>query len=153
MRSTKSHILDRTRTKYAGIFACVFAFVLSVALCPGVAQAEVRNSDVVLGQTIEEQGFTAAQAPNIVAEYAYLVSSDGTIYFARNAYDQVHIASITKIMTALVAVSYTHLDVYKRQAIFLSSHVSKCITTALAMVRRISSACASAPQLRRISLA
>ena len=56
MRSTKSHILDRTRTKYAGIFACVFAFVLSVVLCPGVAQAEVRNSDVVLGQTIEEQG-------------------------------------------------------------------------------------------------
>lgn len=106
MRSTKSHILDRTRTKYAGIFACVFAFVLSVALCPGVAQAEVRNSDVVLGQTIEEQGFTAAQAPNIVAEYAYLVSSDGTIYFARNAYDQVHIASITKIMTALVALDY-----------------------------------------------
>ena len=53
MRSTKSHILDRARTKYAGIFACVFAFVLSVALCPGVAQAEVRNSDVVLGQTIE----------------------------------------------------------------------------------------------------
>lgn len=79
---------------------------LSVALCPGVAQAEVRNSDVVLGQTIEEQGFTAAQAPNIVAEYAYLVSSDGTIYFARNAYDQVHIASITKIMTALVALDY-----------------------------------------------
>ena len=106
MRSTKSHILDRARTKYAGIFACVFAFVLSVALCPGVAQAEVRNSDVVLGQTIEEQGFTAAQAPNIVAEYAYLVSSDGTIYFARNAYDQVHIASITKIMTALVALDY-----------------------------------------------
>lgn len=61
---------------------------------------------MVLGQTIEEQGFTAAQAPNIVAEYAYLVSSDGTIYFARNAYDQVHIASITKIMTALVALDY-----------------------------------------------
>ena len=83
MRSTSSHNLDRTPTKYAGILACVFAFVLSVALFPCAAQAEVRNSDVVLGQTIEEQGFTAAQAPNIAAEYAYLVSSDGTIYFAR----------------------------------------------------------------------
>lgn len=66
----------------------------------------MRNSDVVLGQTVEEQGFTASQAPNIAAEYAYLVSSDGTIYFARNAYEQVHIASITKIMTAIVALEY-----------------------------------------------
>lgn len=106
MRSTSTHTFNRTRTKYAGIIACVFAFVLSFALCPNIAFAEVRNSDVVLGQTIEEQGFTASQAPNIACEYAYLVSSDGTIYFARNAYDQVHIASITKIMTAIIALEY-----------------------------------------------
>lgn len=92
--------------KSAGVLACVFAFALSFALVPQPANAEVRNSDVVLGQTIESLGFTASQAPNIAAEYAYLVSSDGTIYYARNAYEQVHIASITKIMTALVALDY-----------------------------------------------
>lgn len=97
---------NRTRSQYAGILACVFAFILTLGLLPSVAQAEVRNSDIVLGQTVEVQGFTASQAPNIAAEYAYLVSSDGTIYFARNANEQVHIASITKIMTALVALEY-----------------------------------------------
>lgn len=106
MWSTNRVQQTKNRSKYAGIIACVFAFLLSLSLQPGLAQAEVRNSDVVLGQTVEEQGFTASQAPNIACEYAYLVSSDGTIYYARNAYEQVHIASITKIMTALVALDY-----------------------------------------------
>lgn len=103
---TKSRSHNIERSKYAGIIACVFAFILSLSLCPSLAQADVRSSDVVLGETIEEQGFTASQAPNIAAEHAYLVSSDGTIYYARDAYEQVHIASITKIMTALVALDY-----------------------------------------------
>lgn len=106
MWSTNSTSLKRIRTEYASILACVFAFIVSLALCPSYAQAEVRNSDMVLGQTIESQGFTASQAPNIAAEHAYLVSSDGTIYYARDPYAQVHIASITKIMTALVALDY-----------------------------------------------
>lgn len=85
-----------------------FALALIVCLlfCPSFSYAEVRNSDVVLGSSIESQGFTASQAPNIACEYAYLMSSDGTVYFARDAHEQVHIASITKIMTALVALDY-----------------------------------------------
>ncbi len=106
MCSTKRIQQTKNHSKYAGIVACVFAFLLSLSLQPALAQAEVRNSDVVLGQTVEQQGFTASQAPNIACEYAYLVSSDGTIYYARNAYEQVHIASITKIMTAIVALEY-----------------------------------------------
>lgn len=106
MWSTKRIQQTKNHSKYAGIVACVFAFLLSLSLQPALAQAEVRNSDVVLGQTVEQQGFTASQAPNIACEYAYLVSSDGTIYYARNAYEQVHIASITKIMTAIVALEY-----------------------------------------------
>jgi D-alanyl-D-alanine carboxypeptidase (penicillin-binding protein 5/6) len=106
MYSTKRILQNKNRFRYAGLIACVFAFLLTLSLQPSFAQAEVRNSDVVLGQSVEEQGFTASQAPNIACEYAYLVSSDGTIYYARNAYEQVHIASITKIMTALVALDY-----------------------------------------------
>ena len=97
---------ERLRRWHARLCACLIACALGLVLCPTLADAEVRNSDVVLGQTIESQGFTASQAPNIAAEYAYLVSSDGTIYYARNAYEQVHIASITKIMTALVALDH-----------------------------------------------
>lgn len=98
-RATKS-------ARYASILACVFAFVISAYLAPNLAQAEVRNSDMVLGLTVEAQGFTASQAPNVSAEYVYLIASDGTTYFARNPYEQVHIASITKIMTAIVALEY-----------------------------------------------
>ena len=42
----------------------------------------------------------------------------GTVLYEKNADEQVPIASITKVMTLLLtfeAVSYTHLDVYKRQ--------------------------------------
>lgn len=98
---------ERLHRWHAHLCACLLACALALVLCPTLADAEVRNSDVVLGQTIESQGFTASQAPNIAAEYAYLVSSDGTIYYARNAYEQVHIASITKIMTALVALDHS----------------------------------------------
>ena len=77
-------------------FCCVWA--------PQDAHAEVRKADVIAGVSVEDRGLTIAECPSIDAEYAVLVDQDGTVYFGRNADDSSRIASITKVMTAIVAI-------------------------------------------------
>lgn len=73
-------------------------------LAPGAAWADVRKTDLVMGRTVEQRGLPAALCPNVAADYAVLLSSDGTVYFERDADTQARIASITKVMTAIVAL-------------------------------------------------
>ncbi len=68
------------------------------------AFADVRRADVVLGQSVESRGLSVAQCPNITAQHAILIDSNGTVYFERDAQTPVQIASITKVMTAIVAM-------------------------------------------------
>ena len=71
---------------------------------PSIAFAEVRKADVVTGMTVEERGLSVSECPSIRAEYAALVSSDGEVYFSRQGDQRSQIASITKVMTAIVAI-------------------------------------------------
>lgn len=90
--------------------ACISAFLLCALLgCwafPAHASADVRQSDIVAGMSVESRGLNSATCPSIVAEYAYVVDDSGKVYFERDADTQTHIASITKVMTALVALQY-----------------------------------------------
>ena len=90
----------------------VFALagILLVAGTPSPAFAETRTSDIVLGKTAEESQIDASELPNIVATHAIIVSQDGTTYFERDADTPVKIASITKIMTAIVALEHAQLN-------------------------------------------
>ena len=94
------------QSKHARAFACVLSFILALSLCfaPVSASAEVRKADIVYGQTVDSRGLSVSQCPSIDAERAIVVSSDGTVYFERNADDRACIASITKVMTAIVAL-------------------------------------------------
>lgn len=87
--------------------ACALAFALafsSALALPVSAFADVRKADVVYGQTVDARGLAVAQCPNIDAEYALVMGADGTVYFERNAQSPTQIASITKIMTGVVAL-------------------------------------------------
>ena len=80
---------------------------MAAALClplPAAAFADVRKADVVLGQTVDARGLSVAQCPSIDAEYALVMDAEGTVYFERNAQSPTQIASITKVMTAIVAL-------------------------------------------------
>ena len=92
------------------IGASLAAFILSCTLFLGVvpqnALADVRDSDVVAGLTVDQRGLTSANCPNIAAQYAFAIDSDGNTYFERDPDTQAHIASVTRCMTALVALSY-----------------------------------------------
>ena len=82
----------------AALALLVCAFPLSQA------HAEVRKGDVLAGKTVEERDLAISQCPSIDAEYACLVDSNGTVFFERNAHSPAQIASITKVMTAIVAI-------------------------------------------------
>lgn len=82
-----------------------FIVALSLGLyVPSQASAEVRKADIVYGQTVDSRGLAVSDCPSIDAERAIVVSSDGTVYFERNADEAACIASITKVMTAVVAL-------------------------------------------------
>ncbi len=92
--------------RHARIFACVLSLALAFPLsltAPANASAEVLKADVIYGQSVDSRGLSVSQCPSIDATRAIVVSSDGTTYFERNADEEGCIASVTKIMTAVVA--------------------------------------------------
>lgn len=104
LTSSLEHIVSTGRARF---LACALAFALafsSALALPASALADVRKADVVYGQTVDARGLAVAQCPNIDAEYALVMGADGTVYFERNAQSPTQIASITKIMTGVVAL-------------------------------------------------
>lgn len=103
---------NRTSAASSARFARIALLVIAAAFLLGMlsvaftqdAYAEVRKADVVSGRTVEERGLSVSECPSIDAEYAVLVDSDGTVYFSRGADEPSQIASITKVMTAMVAI-------------------------------------------------
>lgn len=74
------------------------------------AHADVRKSDFVVSGTVEARGLKATSCPSLECEYAYLVDSEGKVYFSRGADVETQIASITKVMTAIIALEQAPLD-------------------------------------------
>lgn len=74
------------------------------ALLPSAAFADVRKGDVILGETVEDRDLAVVDCPDVTAERVYVVNRDGEVFFERNSSDECKIASVTKIMTALVAL-------------------------------------------------
>ncbi|WP_139653045.1 D-alanyl-D-alanine carboxypeptidase family protein [Raoultibacter phocaeensis] len=111
MTNGYAHLKKQPFTWYASFLACVLALTLALsAAVPSGAFADVRKADVVLGLSVDSRGLSVAQCPSIDAEYALVMDAAGTVYFERNATDPTQIASITKIMTALVALESAPLD-------------------------------------------
>ena len=86
------------------------AAAFAVLALPDLAYAEVRKADVIVGETVEARDLTVSQCPSISATYAVLAGEDGTVYFDRSGDDDTQIASITKVMTAIVALENADLS-------------------------------------------
>lgn len=91
------------------LLATLLSCAMALAWAPD-AHADVRKSDVVMGETMADRGLKASFCPSVESEYAYLVDEDGTVYFERAAQDPTQIASITKIMTAIIAREHASTD-------------------------------------------
>ena len=88
-------------------FVCAIALAASA---PTVAGAQVLTTDIVCGKTADVRGITAENLPDIDATNALVMGKDGTVYYARGADEQVKIASITKVMTAILTVENCKMD-------------------------------------------
>lgn len=82
----------------------------ATAAFPATAGAELRDTDVICKKTYAEQARQTADRPDIQARAAIVVGQDGTVYFERDADAEVKIASITKVMTAILALEHAQLD-------------------------------------------
>jgi D-alanyl-D-alanine carboxypeptidase (penicillin-binding protein 5/6) len=106
-RHVKTLSLARAKTTatrlIAGVLICALGFTTSFT-ATGFAFADVRKADVILGTSVDARGLSVSQCPDITAEYAALTDSEGTVYFERSATTSANIASVTKIMTAIVAL-------------------------------------------------
>lgn len=87
--------------------ACAVALVAGI---PSVAGAQVLTTDNICGKAADARGIAAEDLPDIDASNAFVMGKNGTLYYARSADEQVKIASITKVMTAILAVENCKMD-------------------------------------------
>ncbi len=104
----KKRIMQGTRG--ARIVCSLFSIFLSCTIFSSLAFADVLKADIVDGVTVEERNLSVSQCPSIAAKYAALISDDGSVYFERKAHQPSKIASITKVMTAMVALDHGNDD-------------------------------------------
>lgn len=87
--------------------ACAVALVAGI---PSVAGAQVLTTDNICGKAADARGIAAEDLPDIDASNAFVMGKNGTVYYARSADEQVKIASITKVMTAILSVENCKMD-------------------------------------------
>lgn len=117
MNKVLSSVCSVRSARSGHCFVCfartALALLLSALLAcsaPFCAFADVRLADIVYGESVEALGLSVAQCPSIDAQFAYVMDTEGTVYFERNANTETQIASITKVMTAIVALENASLD-------------------------------------------
>lgn len=96
------------RFPFPRALACALSSALAACCLAAPAFAWTDGGDVVLGRGAAELGLSDELHPSIDASYAALMDEDGTLWFGRAADERAQIASLTKIMTAIVAAE--HLD-------------------------------------------
>ena len=100
----------RPRKIHAHALISAAAVVLAGALTAPAAYAEVRDTDIICGSSYAEAARADEDKPDIAAAAAIVVGQDGTTYFERDADAELKIASLTKVMTAVVALENAQPD-------------------------------------------
>ena len=95
------------RTRAGLVCACCAALLLAA---PTHLFASQLGTDIVCGTAESERQDDASDIPDIEARNAIVMGQDGTVYYERAADEQTKIASITKVMTAIIALENASLD-------------------------------------------
>ncbi len=114
-RYTNRFIAYSIKSKHTSQFLnyalCLFLSIALAAFCPSTfAFAKQTDTDIVGGYTASQRGLTASSLPSITAKSAYVQDSEGNVYFERNADEQSQIASVTKVMTCIIALENADLE-------------------------------------------
>ena len=87
--------------------AAAIAFSLILGAAPAASFAEMRDADIICGATYTEDVRETEDRPDLACQEAIVMGKNGTVYFERDADKEVKIASITKVMTAIVTLENT----------------------------------------------
>lgn len=75
-----------------------------------LAHAAIYGNDYVGQSTVNDRGMNITEAPAIESTYGILVDATGNVLWARAENEQAAMASITKTMTAIIALENGNLD-------------------------------------------
>ena len=100
--------MDARRRRMLRAASCALAAALVSCCLPLAAFARTDGGDAVLGCSAADLGISEERLPGIDASHAALMDEEGTLWYGRAAGERAQIASLTKIMTAIVAAE--HLD-------------------------------------------
>ena len=101
------------RGRLTSFIGTLLSLVLACTLClgvPGTAQAAINGNDYVGQSTVNDRGMNITEAPAIESTFGILVDSAGNVLWARAQDEHTAMASITKTMTAIVALENGNLD-------------------------------------------
>lgn len=110
---SKIQVLARLRGHLTSLTGILLTLVLACALClvaPGTVHAAINGNDYVGQSTVNDRGMNITEAPAIESPYGILVDEDGNVLWARGQDEHRAMASITKTMTAIVALENGDLD-------------------------------------------
>lgn len=99
--------MSQVFVSYRRSIRAAFVFVVACLLvCAGTAQAYgvVGANDLVDGKKYSTYGISSSLMPDVSMDAGILVSKDGKVLWSREPNTRHSIASITKIMTAIVAL-------------------------------------------------
>ena len=96
------------RQKHLGLRVLLATLILLTACV--LPNATAMAVDLVDGRDPSELGLPASALPDIKADAGILTSDDGRVLWSRNMTSQHAIASLTKIMTAVVALEHSKPD-------------------------------------------
>jgi len=93
-----------------GAFLLALVLALSLMGAPSVAVAAVRPTDSINGQPYTELKLPARSMPDVTMKSGMLVTQSGQILWSRDPDARRQIASITKIMTAILSIQMIDPD-------------------------------------------
>lgn len=93
----------------SALLSAVIALSLA-ASSAAPALADIRGTDYVGSTTVTDRKLTVTEVPTIDASYGVLMDAEGNVLWSRDADTQSAMASITKIMTAVVALENASLE-------------------------------------------
>jgi D-alanyl-D-alanine carboxypeptidase (penicillin-binding protein 5/6) len=84
--------------------------LLLAGILPSLSFAAIYGNDHVGTTTVNDRGMNITEAPAIESSHGILVDKDGNVLWSRTADTHAAMASITKTMTAVVALEHGNLD-------------------------------------------
>jgi D-alanyl-D-alanine carboxypeptidase (penicillin-binding protein 5/6) len=102
-----SHTADKLA--FGRLWAALVVVAIVASILPSVGWAEQLSSDLVDGTTAAKHKLDLATLPDMTVQEGALVDGDGRVLWARTPDVRRPMASITKIMTAVVALEHSSL--------------------------------------------